>query len=188
MKQELRGTGGKFDRVKLVQFALDNWNKPDETDLGNNCTNFVSEAMMHAGVHQKTDFWWGTKGDDVWMRGNPIGIDLIDKHLAYSSTWGAADNLQGFLTKCGSYEVPASQAKPGDIIFLNQVGANDDDRPYGKAHHAAIVTAVMPDGEIKYTQHTDSYQNVSLQGRTPAEVRKEGQQDFRIIRIQPDWY
>ena len=58
----------------------------------------------------------------------------------------------------------------------------------GKTHHAAVVTAVMPDGEIKYTQHSDSYQNVSIQGRLPHETESEGLQNLRFVRPEPDWY
>jgi hypothetical protein len=46
----------------------------------------------------------------------------------------------------------------------------------------------MPDGEIKYTQHSDPYENVSLQGRLPHETEAEGQQNVRFVRPHPDWY
>ncbi|MGW6145308.1 hypothetical protein [Streptomyces sp. NPDC055140] len=45
----------------------------------------------------------------------------------------------------------------------------------------------MPDGEIKYTQHTDSYQNVSLEDRINA-TEKQGAQNVRIVRPNPGWY
>jgi hypothetical protein len=47
---------------------------------------------------------------------------------------------------------------------------------------------VMPDGEIKYTQHSDSRQNVSLEGRIDSTEQAEGQQKVRIVRPHPDWY
>ncbi|QZY17241.1 amidase domain-containing protein [Streptomyces decoyicus] len=43
-KREMRGTDGKFDRVKMVEYALENWNKKDPIQFDNNCTNFVSQA------------------------------------------------------------------------------------------------------------------------------------------------
>lgn len=46
----------------------------------------------------------------------------------------------------------------------------------------------MPDGEIKYTQHSDPYRNVSLDGRLPNTEKAEGQQKVRIVRPHPDWY
>ncbi|AKJ10695.1 hypothetical protein ABB07_11925 [Streptomyces incarnatus] len=185
VQQDLRGNG-KYDRVKLVQYALDNWDKSDPTDFGNNCTNFVSNALHAAGMKEKTSIW-GTSDDDSWMIGNPTGIDRIDRSLAYSNTWSAAENQKDFMLRHGGEEIPRSEVKPGDILYFEQSGPNDSIAK-GNTHHAAIVTAVMPDGEIKYTQHTDSYQNVSLDGRLPATEKHEGAQNVRIVRPNPDWY
>ncbi|UYB41127.1 amidase domain-containing protein [Streptomyces sp. Je 1-4] len=191
-KREMRGTDGKFDRVKMVEYALENWNKEDPVDFGNNCTNFVSNALAHAGMQEKTSFWEGTRGDDTWMKGNPTGIPLpgfeqIDRSLGHSKTWAGAENQKSFMLGHGGEEVDRSQARPGDIIYYDQAGPNDGLQK-GAAHHAAIVTGVMPDGEIKYTQHSDPYQNASLQGRLPAVEKGEGQQRVRIVRPHPDWY
>jgi hypothetical protein len=185
VRQELRGNG-KYDRVKLVEYALANWDKGDPTDFGNNCTNFVSNALLHAGMKEKTSIW-GTSDDDSWMIGNRTGVDGVDKRLAYSDSWAAAENNQNFMLEHGGSEVPRSDVKPGDIIYYEQAGPNDSIEK-GNTHHAAIVTAVMPDGEIKYTQHSDSYQNVSLEGRLPATEQHEGRQNIRIVRPNPDWY
>jgi hypothetical protein len=186
VRTELRGNG-KYDRMKLVQYALDNWNKEDPTDFGNNCTNFVSNALHAAGMQEKTSFWWGTTDDDSWMIGNRTGVDAVDKRLAYSDSWAAAENNQNFMLNHGGAEVAAADVKPGDIIYYEQSGPNDSIEQ-GTTHHAAIVTAVMPDGEIKYTQHTDSYQNVSLEGRLPSGEKHEGAQNLRFVRPNPDWY
>ncbi|MCH6159650.1 amidase domain-containing protein [Streptomyces marispadix] len=187
VKRELRGTDGKFDRVKMVRYALDNWNKEDPTDFGNNCTNFVSNALHHAGMQEKTSFWEGTTGDDTWMIGNRTGVDEVDKRLAYSDTWGAAENHQNFMLKHGGEEVPRSDVRPGDVIYYEQSGENESIEK-GNTHHTAVVTAVMPDGEIKYTQHSDSRQNVSLEGRIDSTEQAEGRQKVRIVRPHPDWY
>lgn len=186
-KQELRGTDGKFDRVKMVEYALDNWDEEDPTDFGNNCTNFVSNALLHAGMQEKTDFWAGTSGDDTWMIGNPTGVDEVDKRLAYSDTWAAAENQQNFMLRHGGEEVAASEVRPGDIIYYEQEGDNEAIEK-GNTHHAAVVTAVMPDGEVKYTQHSSAQQNVSLEGRISATEKAEGAQNVRIVRPHPDWY
>lgn len=186
VRTDLRGNG-KYDRVKLVQYALDNWDKGDPTDFGNNCTNFVSNALHAAGMKEKTSFWEGTTDDDSWMIGNRTGNDWIDKKLAYSDNWTAAENNQNFMLQHGGQEVSRADVKPGDILYYEQSGPNDSIEK-GNTHHAAIVTAVMPDGEIKYTQHTDSYQNVSLEGRINATEKHEGAQNIRIVRPNPDWY
>ncbi|MFE2431239.1 amidase domain-containing protein [Streptomyces sp. NPDC059373] len=187
VERELRGADGKFDRVKMVQYALDNYDQPDDTDFGNNCTNFVSESLEHAGMQKKFDPLWGPRGDDTWGRESGIGIDAWDKSAYHSKSWAGAENQQNFMLDHGGEEVPRSEVKPGDIIYYEQSGPNDDIAA-GNTHHAAIVTAVTPDGDIKYTQHSDSYQNVSLDGRLPAETEAEGQQNIRIVRPHPDWY
>ncbi|MFJ9128800.1 amidase domain-containing protein [Streptomyces sp. NPDC102340] len=186
VRQELRGTDGKFDRVKMVEYALANWNKADPTDFGNNCANFVSNALLHSGMKEKTSFW-GTTDDDNWMAGPRTGVDAIDKRIAYTDTWAAAENQQNFMLKHGGSEVPQAEAKPGDIIYYEQAGTGDTAEK-GNTHHAAIVTAVMPDGEIKYTQHNNEYQNVSLEGRLPSTEKNQGDQNLRFVRPSPDWY
>ncbi|MFI1769898.1 amidase domain-containing protein [Streptomyces sp. NPDC020800] len=170
----------------MVQYALDNWDKDDPTDFGNNCTNFVSNALHAAGMKEKTSVW-ETTDDDSWMIGNRTGIDAVDKRLAYSDTWAAAENNQNFMLKHGGQEIPPGEVKPGDIIYYEQAGPNDRIEK-GNTHHAAIVTAVMPDGEIKYTQHSDPNRNVSLEGRINSTEKHEGAQNLRFVRPDPDWY
>ncbi|WP_269856985.1 amidase domain-containing protein [Streptomyces sp. RPT161] len=187
VKQELRGTDGKLDRVKLVQYALDHWNTPDKEKFDNNCTNFVSSALEVAGMQPKSDFWTGYMGDDTWGHESGTGWDWLDQRAYYSKSWASAGHLQDFLLKHGAEDVPASDVRPGDIIFFEQDEPAEGRAP-GTTHHAAVVTAVTPDGDIRYTQHTDSYQNVSLDGRMPHEIEAEGQQKIRIVRPKPDWY
>lgn len=55
-------------------------------------------------------------------------------------------------------------------------------------HHAAIVTAVTPDGDIKYTQHTGNEQNLSLGGRELHESTVEGQQQVLAVRVALNWH
>ncbi|MFF3564380.1 amidase domain-containing protein [Streptomyces sp. NPDC002574] len=186
-KGEMRGTDGKFDRVAMVQYALDHWDQPDDTDFGNNCTNFVSESLLHAGMQEKLGTWSGPDGDDTWGEVSGTGWDWWDARAYHSDTWAGAENLQNFLTRHGGEEVARSDVRPGDIVFYEQAGPGAGNAP-GNTHHAAVVTAVTPDGDIKYTQHSDSYQNVSLDGRMGAEVKAEGQQNLRIVRPHPDWY
>ncbi|WP_333768665.1 amidase domain-containing protein [Streptomyces sp. IBSBF 2435] len=187
VKTQMRGPDGKYDRVKMVDYALRNWNRSDPIDLGDNCTNFVSEALLHAGMKRKMGTWSGVRGADDWGKETGTGWDWLDEKLYYSHTWGGAENQQDFMLKHGGEEVPPGQARPGDIIYYEQQGPNSGIHQ-GETHHAAIVTAVMPDGEIKYTQHSDSHVDVSLEGRLPHETESEGQQNIRIVRPHPDWY
>ncbi|MER0481455.1 amidase domain-containing protein [Streptomyces sp. Edi2] len=113
--------------------------------------------------------------------------DWWDSSMYYSKSWAGAENQQNFMLKHGGQEVPQSQARPGDIIYYEQQGPGAENEQ-GHTHHAAVVTSVTPDGEIKYTEHQGPYQHVSLQGRLPATEKAERQQKIRIVRPHPDWY
>ncbi|MQY11969.1 hypothetical protein SRB5_20970 [Streptomyces sp. RB5] len=187
VKQEMRGEDGKFDRTKTVAFALEHWDKADRIDTGNNCTNFVSEALLAGGMEKKMGFWTGVKGDDDWGIETGTGWNWLDQHLYVGDNRDNAEANQNFMLRHGGEELTRDQVRPGDIVYFEQAGPNEG-IARGDTHHAAVVTAVMPDGEIKYTQHSDPHQNISLDGRTPHAVEAEGQQNLRFVRPHPDWY
>lgn len=87
----------------------------------------------------------------------------------------------------GGEEVARSEARPGDAVFYEQV-APDPDEPPGEIYHAAVVTSVTPYGDIKLTQHTSSFQNVSLDSREHVATRNHGEQRIHIVRPHPNWY
>ncbi|MFI0738140.1 amidase domain-containing protein [Streptomyces sp. NPDC021100] len=188
---ELQGRDGKIDRVEMVRYALDHWDKKDDLDYGDaqgNCTNFVSSALEAGGMEEKVDDWWGLQGSNTWGRQkDATGFDWVDKRVFHSDSWARAEALQNFLLRNGSEEVSRSEARPGDIVFYEQVapGTSTDQ---GETHHAAVVTAVTPDGDIKLTQHTSNLQNVSLDSRLHVADRNDGEQRIRIVRPKPDWY
>jgi hypothetical protein len=153
----------------------------------NNCTNFASEALHQSGVHYKG---WNTLDDDGWGKSTAggMGWDWLDRNgHTHSNSWGGAQNLHDFLTRNGSSEVSASQVKPGDIIFFEEASDQNGNLQKGTIHHTAIVTAVTPDGDIRYTQHSDQRLNVSLNGRENHELEAEGQQRMRFVHVQPNW-
>lgn len=186
VQNALRGDG-KYDRMKLVQWALDHSDDRSIDAFPNNCTNFVSTALRKSGVQEKNN-GWGTFGEDNWTEGLQTGwkdLDAVD--YSHSATWTRADKLHDFLLRNGSQAVPLEQVKPGDVIFFEQNSPNPE-IPHGHIHHAAIVTAVTPDGDIKYTQHTSNQQNLSLTGRELHEDTVEGNQNIRAVRVNPNWY
>lgn len=186
VQNALRGDG-KYDRTKLVQWALDHADDDSIDIFPNNCTNFVSTALRTAGVQEKNN-GWGTLDDDNWTQGLQTGWkDLDASDYSHSVTWTRADRLHDFLLRNGSHEVALDQVKPGDLIFFEQNSPNPEIHQ-GEIHHAAVVTAVTPDGDIKYTQHTDNQQNLSLRGRELHENTVEGQQAVRAVRVSPNWY
>ncbi|MCQ4044367.1 amidase domain-containing protein [Streptantibioticus rubrisoli] len=140
-------------------------------------------------MRPKSDWLLGIHGDNAWGRSDDPSLlpDSWAASLSYSRTWAYADGLQGFLLNNGGKEVPPSQAQPGDIIFYDQDGPRDGVQ-HGEAHHAAVITSVTPDGDIKYTQHNADYKNVSLDGHLPSFVESKGAQRIRIVRPMPNWY
>ncbi|MEV4437622.1 amidase domain-containing protein [Streptomyces sp. NPDC049577] len=190
--EELRGRDGKIDRVEMVRFALDHWDKDDDLkydDGQGNCTNFVSEALEAGGMEEKIDsWWWGLQGDNTWGREKDgTGWTALDAKIFHSDSWARAEALQNFLLRNGGEEIPRSEARPGDIIFYEQV-APGTKTAQGETHHAAVVTSVTPDGDIKLTQHTSNFQNVSLESREHIANTNNGEQRIRIVRPKPNWY
>ncbi|PHQ51642.1 hypothetical protein BLA24_12470 [Streptomyces cinnamoneus] len=188
--KEIRGRDGKIDRVEMVRYALDHWNKPDDLKFENNCANFASSALEAGGMQKKFDTWLGPRGDNTWGRESGIGIDWWDQRAYHSRSWASAKYLRNFLTDNGGEEVPRSQARPGDLIFYEQV-AEDPGKggePQGETYHAAVVTSVTPDGDIKLSQHTGEWQNVSLEAREHVATRNHGEQRIHIVRPHPNWY
>lgn len=137
-------------------------------------------------MRDKGGDWTGMRSSDAWGREPGTGWGWWDDKMTISHSWAGAENQQDFMLKHGE-EVPRDQVRPGDIVYYEQQGPNPAIEQ-GETHHAAVVTAVMPDGEIKYTQHSDSCQNVSIDGRLPHETEAEGLQNLRFVRPEPDWY
>ncbi|GAA2788793.1 hypothetical protein GCM10010441_12400 [Kitasatospora paracochleata] len=188
VKEDLRGgPNRKFDRVQMVEWTLAHWNdKSGDFDDENNCTNFASEALFQSGVKMKGD--WTFEGD-AWNRGDDpgwLGLGIVGQQ--HSHAWGGAQNLHDFMVSNGGREVPPSEVKPGDLVFLEDDNDLNPDLKQGNIHHTAIVTAVTPDGDIRYSQHNDSRKNVSLDGRSGHEAESEGRQKMHFVRVEPNWY
>lgn len=180
VKDELAGPG-QFNRMKFVQFAEDNWNK-DTGDLGwsflqkDSCTSFTSTAMANAGVPQS----------DAWHTGTFQGIfGELDAATA-SPTWGAAQNFHDFLTSNGGQEIPTAQAKPGDVVFFESEGGPAG--PPGHVHHTAVITAVLPNGDIRYTQHSNDALNYSADGRSQQIADVSGTTRMVVVRPNVNGY
>lgn len=186
VKDQLKGNYG-YDRVELVRWAEQNWNNSDIDVFDNNCTQFVSTGLEHAGMKQHMSDWTGTFDDDGWGHGGQTGWDWLDKHdHSHTKSWASADDNRNFMVNHGGETIPPGQARPGDIVYFEQAGPGGPTDP-GKVHHAAIVTSVTPDGDIHYTQHTDSRLNVSLNGRLPHNENTEGDQNIVIVRPHPNY-
>ncbi len=183
----LSGADG-YDRVEMVRYAQQNWDNTDLDLFDNNCAHFVSLSLEHAGLDSKKDglTTWATC-EDCWGHGPQTGIDWLDKRdSSHSASWADSEAQRDFFVANGAEELPVSAARPGDIIYWEQVGPGGPVDP-GVVHHAAVVTAVTPDGDVHYTQHTDSRLDVSLDGRLPANEIHEGDQQPVIVRPRQTW-
>lgn len=171
-----------YNRLALLEYVRDNW---DNTDIDwedkNSCTKFVSEALKHAGLDFKGVF---PLQDDAWMDLGTPKLPFFGDKGRYSDSWGGADAQHDLFAESGSESVGIEGAQPGDVIYWTHDNGEGAD---GEEHHAAVVTAVLPNGDILYTQHTDSATNQSLQGRLPHNNVDEGNQEIQILRVKETW-
>ncbi|MGH3875039.1 MAG: amidase domain-containing protein [Pseudonocardiaceae bacterium] len=178
----MEGSNG-YNRIEMIRWAQQNVNNKDIDIFDNNCANFVSHALEHAGLDGKGPF---TFSDDSWGHGMQTGWDWFDEHnYSHTASWAQAEAQRNFFRKHGA-EIPVGQAQPGDVIYWEQAGPHGP-VDQGKVHDAAVVTSVTPDGNIHYTQHTSSRLNASLDGRLPANEVHEGDQRVVILRPKQDW-
>lgn len=175
VKNRLRGPG-PLNRVELVRFALEHWNDKaidDRYGFPNNCTNFVSTSLSAAGMPENSDWTSSTMWD--FPPGSP------------TNSWGGARNLHDYLVEeTNSREISRNDARPGDVIFVRQRGVGHEygGEP-GTIWHSAVVTSVLPDGDVLYTQHTNSMKNGSLDGRLPHIEEGHGDVDVIVVRVDP---
>lgn len=185
VKRRLEGSDG-YNRVEMVRWAQQNAFNTDIDIFDNNCANFVSHALAHAGLDQHPAPT--TRGDaDRWFQGAQTGWDWFDaRNFSHSSTWTLSNAQRDFFLDNGGQEVPLAQARPGDVIYWEQAAPNGPIEP-GRVHHAAVVTSVTPDGNVHYTQHTASRLNASLDGRLPTNELVEGDQRVVVVRPRQTW-
>lgn len=184
VKDQLAGPG-PVNRMTMVQFAAGNWNNDslDWLNADDNCTVFASDALAASGLPQ----------NDSWSQAHLFFGLGPTSSFGSSSSWGLAQNLHDYLTKTppqpnGSTapigkEVPPAQAKPGDLLFIQNGPDTQQNGGPGHIHHTAIVTAVLPNGDILYTQHTDDAQNLSIDGRIQYLQESEGNEHAVIVQV-----
>jgi hypothetical protein len=171
VKRELVGPGS-YNRIEALRYARDHWDDNSLDRYENNCTHFVSLAMWHGGGAREynDDDWLIFDSDTDWYE---PGTYLKD-----SKPWSQAQASHDFWASHGQ-EVISNDVTPGDIVYWRN--------PDGQVHHAAVVSSVSPDGDIHYTQHTNSMRDGSLDGRLPQTEQSGGRQDVIFIRPNPDW-
>ncbi|MDG4663715.1 amidase domain-containing protein [Mycobacterium sp. 236(2023)] len=192
VKTELEARDRGYNAMETLQYARDQWDDTGSDIFPNNCAHFVSQALHAGGLPYKgsstmDENGWGRSAAGEWE------WDMPDKDywpevegFTHSRSWYNADSQQGFLLNNGGESVGIANARPGDVVYFDYAdgpGGNVD----GEAHHAAVVTAVLPDGEVLYTQHTAGAENSTLTGRLPMVAQDEGAQTVTVVRPKQTW-
>lgn len=188
VKARLTNFGNGYNPVEAIRWAKANADNEELNRFNNNCALFVSESLLRGGLPEREGQWakrdWLDPIPDVpalpsWVPG------LHDKDadsLRYTKSWFNADEQRLFLLNTGGAAVPESAARPGDVAYFNYA---DCAIHHGEvSHHAAIVSAVLPNGDVLYTQHTPGAVDYSLQDRIPMRLQEQGNQTVTIVRPQ----
>ncbi|MGC4961704.1 amidase domain-containing protein [Gordonia sp. DT101] len=186
IKQRLTDTGHGYNPVETVRWAIANAQNEDIDVFGNNCANFASRSLEAGGLDEKMDAWAGSLDSRNWGR-SPAGEDDLIPGIegkTHTKSWYNSDAQREFFLTNGGHEVPSNQAMPGDVVYFNYAQPH----PSGDvSHHTAVVTGVLPDGQVLYTQHTPGAANLSVQDRLPMIEQNEGQQSITIVRPSEIW-
>lgn len=177
-----------YSSVGAVKYALENWNNTDLDEFNDNCTNFVSDSLSYGGGMKQNEDWWLPRhyDSDGWSDGTRGHPGILPPGLSHTPTWAAAQNNRDFFLKNGGRVVDPGQAEPGDIVYYTMT-QDSAGMHAGETHHAAVVTGVLPDGQVLYTQHSDSAKNLPLYGRLPEFEQSYGQQKIEIVRPKATW-
>lgn len=79
-----------------------------------------------------------------------------------------------------------TEARPGDIMYYKSTEGYDGTKA-GAADHAVVVTGVLPNNEVLYTQHDPMAADRPLNGRLSEYEERYGHQDVEIVRPKVTW-
>lgn len=185
VKAQLTNNGTGYNPIEAVRWAYANAPNEGLDRFPNNCAFFVSESLRVGGLRQVEGRW--SKED--WANSIPnmpsVHIPFTDRNFdadqyRYTKSWYNADEQRSFLVNSGGAPVPVSQARPGDVIYFNW---SDPAAHNGEvSHHAAVVSSVLPNGEVLYTQHTPGAVNYSLEDRLPIRLQQQDPQTVVVVR------
>ncbi|MFF4985619.1 amidase domain-containing protein [Streptosporangium saharense] len=135
----------------IAWYAWKYWRYPNKhyKIRGNDCTNFVSQAMRYGGLKKRTGWY---KSDSSWWY-----TGLWPNYGSW--TWYNAHRSANHLSKKrrAVFRRYFNQAVKGDILYFDLNGN-------GSIDHAAVVNGVSGN-HIWYAQHTRSAWNVHLNAR-----------------------
>jgi hypothetical protein len=136
-----------YSRSSAAAYAR-KWAKTDNPAYGriepNDCTNFVSQALLEGGWTMVGGSVWDRKDDTVWW----FGKSWFTKG---SYSWGGAQNLYNFMKKSGRGTVAATpmDLEVGDIL---QMDMGPGHYHAGRIGHSMVVTD-KKDGDLFLSYH-----------------------------------
>jgi hypothetical protein len=192
VKTQLEAGDRGYNAMQSLRYARDHWNDTSGDIFQNNCAHLVSQALHAGGLGYQgnttlDDNGWGRskKGEWEWNSPDLPGPEI--EGLSHTDSWFNAEAQEEFFLRNGGESVGVADARPGDIVYFDYADGAGVGEPDGQAHHAAVVTGVLPEGEILYTQHTPGAENSSLQGRLPNTEQVEGEQQIIVVRPRRTW-
>jgi hypothetical protein len=161
----------------MAQYALDWANGANDKEFpseGDDCTNFVSQALYKGG--------WPRVATDWWHRGDNSKWDFFKgRFLDWASyTWAGAANLNQFVQISDRVDTLYNiwDATLGDLLFTDW---DPNNTPDGQIDHVMIVTGVDTEHGVPFiSQHTPAHRNISLI-ETLEDAQKEG-------KVSIGWY
>ncbi|WP_162872956.1 amidase domain-containing protein [Austwickia chelonae] len=194
VKDQMRRLDQGFDAVKTVDWVYKNWNNDDVDTMKNNCTNFVSSALNEGGgltyMAPKEDVVAGfvmPKVSDGWIRTPAAEYRFgYPERYGTSPAWGAAQNNMDFFLKHGGTKLNPNEVLPGDIVYWEEKVPSGD-KNQGAVQHAAVVTAVLPKGQILYGQQNSPGLNLDAEGRAAGIANHTGGKNLHYVRPKKIW-
>ncbi|WP_244431599.1 amidase domain-containing protein [Segniliparus rugosus] len=188
VKDQLDDKSRGYSNIGALRYARDHAYDDSINHVPDSkCTDFVSNVLHYGGGLPFKDNGLGMFDDtDNWTLAPAaeLHVPKIQEH-AMTHTWAGAENNKQFWLHNGGQQLPVSQAMPGDVLYWNGRGGNE---PEGTAFHAAFATAVLPDGEVLYTQHDADGYNRSLQDREHSyETQDVGGAEVVAVRPKCTW-
>ncbi len=143
---------GTLNRNAIVSYAYQYWSSPNPAyksyvDIGNDCTNFASQALTAGGWCEVVGFFTFSS---AWWYGS------ADAWPYHSNSWSVANSFYEF-TKNRPRALIApyfSSMSVGDILQVDWNDANSNSVPDGYVDHTMIVTRKDSNGEIFLTYHS----------------------------------
>ncbi len=183
-------TNSGYNAVAAVDWAQENYDIANEelsVSADDYCTIFASDALhFGGGLPFKQGVIPGLLDSDDWYSGYFRDVAGLS---GASDPYVAANANREFFEIHGTVTATShngnnptyGSVKPGDIAYFTK-----DSDPNGKAFHAAVVTAVLPDGNILYTQK-GSMLNGDLNTRSQHILEDSGNFTVTFIHPKKDW-